>query len=89
MVQDQLHGNGIMQVSELLVDLLAEQAVLDGVLSGLSDSQWSIPTASPRWDVTQRRALSDTSLSVTGDAAHDWMMIAQVFAGAPTTGPQS
>ena len=38
--------------------------------------------------VTQRRSLNDTSLSVTGDAAHDWMMIAQVFAGPPTTGPQ-
>ncbi len=39
--------------------------------------------------VTQRRSLQDTGLAVTGEAALDWMMIAQVFAGPPTTGPAS
>jgi len=34
--------------------------------------------------VTQRRNAADTGLSVTGDAATNWIAIAQVFAGAPT-----
>ncbi|HWC33739.1 MAG TPA: TIGR03084 family metal-binding protein [Mycobacteriales bacterium] len=34
--------------------------------------------------VTQRRMLDDLSLEVTGDAAREWMEIAQAFAGGPT-----
>ncbi len=34
--------------------------------------------------VTQRRALSDSQLTVIGDSATTWMRIAQAFAGAPT-----
>ena len=34
--------------------------------------------------VTQRRALSDSQLTVAGDSASTWMRIAQAFAGAPT-----
>jgi uncharacterized protein (TIGR03084 family) len=34
--------------------------------------------------VTQRRALSDSQLTVVGDSASTWMCIAQAFAGAPT-----
>ena len=34
--------------------------------------------------VTQRRALSDSQLTVVGDSATTWMRIAQAFAGAPT-----
>jgi uncharacterized protein (TIGR03084 family) len=34
--------------------------------------------------VTQRRALSDSQLTVAGDSATTWMRIAQAFAGAPT-----
>ena len=45
-----------MGVSEVLTDLLAEQAALDEVLCGLSDSQWAVSTASPRWDVTDQVA---------------------------------
>lgn len=37
--------------------------------------------------VTQRRNVADTGLSVTGDAARDWMQVAQAFAGGPTVGP--
>jgi uncharacterized protein (TIGR03084 family) len=37
--------------------------------------------------VTQRRHVDDTALVVTGDTARDWMLRAQAFAGAPTTGP--
>ena len=36
---------------------------------------------------TQRRNLADTSLQVTGDAATEWMAIAQAFAGPPTDTP--
>jgi uncharacterized protein (TIGR03084 family) len=35
--------------------------------------------------VTQRRHVDDTALNVTGDAATEWMHIAQAFAGGPTT----
>jgi uncharacterized protein (TIGR03084 family) len=34
--------------------------------------------------VTQRRMLEDLDLEVTGDAAKEWMSIAQAFAGGPT-----
>ena len=34
--------------------------------------------------VTQRRALSESQLTVVGDSATTWMRIAQAFAGAPT-----
>ena len=37
--------------------------------------------------VTQRRHVDDTALTVTGDAARDWMLKAQAFAGTPTDGP--
>ncbi len=45
-----------MHVSELLADLLAEAAALDEVLSGLTESQWALATASPRWNVTDQVA---------------------------------
>jgi len=38
------------------------------------------------WVVTQRRHLDDTSLQIEGDAAREWMSIAQAFAGAPGPG---
>ena len=37
--------------------------------------------------VTQRRHVDDTSLTLHGDAAREWMLKAQAFAGGPTTGP--
>lgn len=37
--------------------------------------------------VTQRRHPHDTDLQVDGDAARDWMVHAQAFAGAATDGP--
>jgi uncharacterized protein (TIGR03084 family) len=36
--------------------------------------------------VTQRRHVADTALSVEGDAAKEWMSIAQAFAGPPGPG---
>ena len=43
-----------MQVADVRNDLLAEQRALDGVVSGLTDQQWSTPTASDRWDVADQ-----------------------------------
>jgi len=37
--------------------------------------------------VTQRRHVDNTELAVVGEAAREWMLIAQAFAGAPTSGP--
>ena len=37
--------------------------------------------------VTQRTHVDDTELTVVGEQARDWMLVAQAFAGAPTTGP--
>jgi uncharacterized protein (TIGR03084 family) len=37
--------------------------------------------------VTQRRHVADTGLAVDGEAAADWMQVAQAFAGAATIGP--
>jgi uncharacterized protein (TIGR03084 family) len=39
--------------------------------------------------VTQRRVLDDLDLDVTGDAAAEWMSIAQAFAGGPTLTDES
>jgi uncharacterized protein (TIGR03084 family) len=39
--------------------------------------------------VTQRRHVDDTTLVVRGDAARDWMLNAQAFAGPPTEGPHA
>ncbi len=36
--------------------------------------------------VTQRRNLADTDLVIRGDAAGEWMEIAQAFAGPPGPG---
>ncbi|MBK9343151.1 MAG: TIGR03084 family protein [Dehalococcoidia bacterium] len=38
--------------------------------------------------VTQRRHIADTSLEVIGEAAREWMGIAQAFAGPPGAGRQ-
>ncbi len=43
-----------MDVHDLAADLLAEQAALDAVVAGLDDDQWSTPTSSPRWSVTDQ-----------------------------------
>ena len=56
--------------------------------------QWGAPgddaVVGPALDfclvVTQRRHLADTALDVRGDAAMDWMSIAQAFAGPPGSG---
>ena len=37
--------------------------------------------------VTQRRHVDDTALRIQGQAARDWMLVAQAFAGLPTDGP--
>ncbi len=37
--------------------------------------------------VTQCRNIADTSLAVTGDVAHQWMALAQCFAGPPQNPP--
>lgn len=37
--------------------------------------------------VTQRRHVDDTDLDVRGEAARDWMLRAQAFAGGATNGP--
>jgi uncharacterized protein (TIGR03084 family) len=38
--------------------------------------------------VTQRRHVADTALTVSGDAAAEWMLFAQAFAGPPGAGRQ-
>lgn len=57
---------------------------------------WNAPLAGSRIEgeafdfcqvVTQVRNIADTRLAVTGDAARDWMAIAQCFAGPPENPP--
>lgn len=38
--------------------------------------------------VTQRRHVEDTDLVTAGDVAHEWMRLAQAFAGPPDKGPE-
>ena len=41
-------------VREIAEDLVAEQRALDAVVSELSDDQWALDTASPRWTVADQ-----------------------------------
>ncbi|MDW3218285.1 MAG: TIGR03084 family metal-binding protein [Acidimicrobiales bacterium] len=45
-----------MNVTDLLADLLAEQEALDQIVRVLAPADWSTPTASPRWTVTEQVA---------------------------------
>ena len=38
----------------VLTDLIAEVAALDAHLSGMSESDWSVPTPAPGWDVADQ-----------------------------------
>lgn len=41
-------------VSDVVDDLLAEQAALDAVVAEIADEAWATPTPSPRWTVTDQ-----------------------------------
>jgi uncharacterized protein (TIGR03084 family) len=41
-------------LAQLTDDLLAEQEVLDGIVSALRDEQWDLPTPSPGWTVADQ-----------------------------------
>ena len=43
-----------MKLMELLADLHDEHQSLDGVVSALTSKQWSLPTPSPRWTVSDQ-----------------------------------
>ncbi|MCY4069079.1 MAG: TIGR03084 family metal-binding protein [Acidimicrobiaceae bacterium] len=43
-----------MKVSEVLNDLLDEQASLDETVASLEDGDWDLPTASPCWSITEQ-----------------------------------
>lgn len=45
-----------MNVTEVLADLLAEQAALDPIVGALTEEDWATPTASARWSVTEQVA---------------------------------
>lgn len=45
-----------MHVADVLADLLAEQEALDPIVAALSDADWDVPTASPRWSVVDQLA---------------------------------
>lgn len=58
--------------------------------------EWNAPSEEHRIEglasefchvVTQNRHVSDTQLQVRGDSAHQWMVIAQCFAGPPEDPP--
>ena len=39
--------------------------------------------------VVQRRHVEDTNLKIRGNVMHEWMLIAQAFAGPPASGPKA
>lgn len=43
-----------MHVSQLVDDLLAEQAALDAVVAAIEPDAWQLPTPSPRWSVADQ-----------------------------------
>jgi uncharacterized protein (TIGR03084 family) len=68
-----------MDVSDVLDDLLAEQAALDDIVAALSREQWSLPTPSPGWSVADQIAHltyfdGSAALAIADpDAFHDQM----------------
>jgi uncharacterized protein (TIGR03084 family) len=78
------------------LDVPAQPVVV--VLDAPSGDRWTFgdPGAADRVEgsaedfclvVTQRRHVDDTELETVGDAARDWLVRAQAFAGPPTAGP--
>lgn len=73
-----------------------EEEIFVGLTAPSGDSwTWGPPAADQRVTgpaldfclvVTQRRHLSDTTLTVVGDGAAQWMSVAQAFAGVPGPG---
>jgi len=72
------------------------KAAVSVVLTAPSGDEWIFGDASAEQSVqgsaedfclvvTQRRHVDNTNLVITGAAAREWMQIAQVFAGPPTT----
>ncbi len=47
-------GSGTTTLRDLVGDLQDEQRSLEGVAKKLDDRQWDLPTASPRWTVTDQ-----------------------------------
>ncbi|MGI9604438.1 MAG: TIGR03084 family metal-binding protein [Acidimicrobiales bacterium] len=45
-----------MHAADILADLVAEQHDLDTIVAGLTEEEWSLSTASPRWTVTDQVA---------------------------------
>lgn len=43
-----------MRLADIAADLTAEQAALDNVMAGLTEDQWELPSASPRWSVSDQ-----------------------------------
>ncbi len=81
-----LHGREVPQ-TPVRVELSAP----DGTTWSWGDEEAAVDTVrGPALDfclvVTQRRHLLDTTLQVSGDAAAEWMSLAQAFAGPPGPG---
>ncbi|MCQ3806105.1 MAG: TIGR03084 family metal-binding protein [Acidimicrobiaceae bacterium] len=84
------YANRQLEMPETEIRLDLEGPSGDRWTWGPADSECSIAGCAEDFClvVTQRRSLQDTALSVSGEAAHDWMKIAQAFAGPPTAGPE-
>jgi uncharacterized protein (TIGR03084 family) len=72
--------------TEVSVTLTAPSGEVWAWGAAAADSTISGPAVDFCLVVTQRRNLADTRLAVVGDAAQEWMQLAQAFAGPPTDG---
>ena len=85
------YANRRMEVPEVAVDVVLEAPSGATWTWGPGDASEAVrgPAEDFCLVVTQRRHADDTSLELLGDAAHDWMVRAQAFAGPPSDGPDA
>ncbi len=87
--RDWSYANRRMEAPEAEVDVVLEAPSGDTWTWGPGDAADVIRGTAEDFClvVTQRRHADDTALEMAGDAARDWMVRAQAFAGPPTDGP--
>lgn len=85
------YANRRMSAPDVDVDVILEAPSGATWTWGLGDAADSVrgPAVDFCLVVTQRRHADDTALEMVGDAARDWMVQAQAFAGPPTNGPKA
>src|SRR5690349_911135 len=58
-------------MADVFADLAVEGDEVDGLLEGLTDEQWALPTPAPGWTITHQVAHLAATFRIAGLAASD------------------